>query len=406
MERPKAPGLKYRARKNGPPVPYWIASQGAVRAGYEPKAVRLTGYQSDADIVGRCHRLQAEMLLWLGGQRGDSPRFDGSFRSLFQLYQNDPESKYKRLKPSSRYPYGVYLRKLEGHIGERLISACDGRDVLRWFAIWSEPDAPDGRPKIAAARMAICVIKAAISFGIMCRLPGCPEFRAILDHMEFPALKPRIAAPTAQQVGAVRRSAHAAGAPSRALAYALQFETTLRLWDVVGEWAPLSDPRPSAVLGPWGKWIGLTWAHVDEDMVLRVTPEKTANTSEARVAIDLRECPMVMEELTHLPLARRMGPLIVDERSGLPYNHRTLRTAWRRDANAAGLPRTIWNRDLRAGGVTEAREAGASTDDVAKTAGHTDKRTTALVYDRAALEAARRVARARVGKRGGNTPGT
>jgi integrase len=54
----------------------------------------------------------------------------------------------------------------------------------------------------------------------------------------------------------------------------------------------------------------------------------------------------------------------------------------------AGVPATVWNRDLRAGGITEARQAGAPTDDVAKTAGHSSKRTTARVYDRDTLERA------------------
>jgi len=55
---------------------------------------------------------------------------------------------------------------------------------------------------------------------------------------------------------------------------------------------------------------------------------------------------------------------------------------------------------MRAGGITEARQAGAPTDDVAKLAGHANKRTTARVYDRDSLEAARRVARARHEHRG------
>jgi integrase len=134
-------------------------------------------------------------------------------------------------------------------------------------------------------------------------------------------------------------------------------------------------------------------------MVLRLTPGKTHDTSEARVALDLRECPMVVEEIANVPPERRVGPLVISEQTGLPYRHQTFRRWWRLDATAAGIPNAVWNRDLRAGGVTEAREAGASTDDVAKTAGHTDKRTTAKVYDRATLEAARRVARARVGNR-------
>jgi hypothetical protein len=406
MERVKAPGLKWRPRQSGDPVPYWIASDAAVKAGYEPKSVRLTGYENDAGLLARCYRLQSEMQLWLSGQRGSSPRFDGSFGSLFRLYQTDPESSYRRLKQSSRHPYDVYLRRLNSHIGPRQISACDGRDLGRWFAEWSEADKPGGRPKIAAARMVVCVIKAAMTFGIVCRLPACVEFRTILDHMEFPGLRPRTSAPTAEQVEAARAAARAIGGGSRALAYAIQFETTLRQWDVIGEWVPLSDPRPSAMLSYGKKWIGPTWQQVDTGMVLRITPGKTENTSEARVAFDLRECPMIVEEIERIEPARRVGPLIVAEHTGLPYRYETFRRAWRRDAEVAGIPRNVWNRDLRAGGVTEAREAGASTDDVAKTAGHTDKRTTARVYDRAALEAARRVSRARVGNRHKNEPGT
>jgi hypothetical protein len=387
-------------------VPYWIASDTAVKAAYEPKSVRLTGYANEADLVARCLRLQSEMQLWLTGRRPSGSRFDGSFGSLFRLYQTDPESSYKRLKPSSRRPYDVYLRRLEHHIGARQIAVCDGRDLRRWFGEWSAPDEPNGRPKLAAARMVVCVIKAAVTFGIVCRLPACAEFRAILDRMEFPSIKPRTIAPTARQVEAARGAARASGAPSRALAYAFQFETTLRQWDVIGEWVPLSDPRPSAVLGYGEKWIGPTWQQIDADMVLRVTPGKTHDTSEARVAFDLRECPMVVEEMAMVPPERRVGPLIVSERTGLPYRHPGFRRSWRQDAITAGIPAEVWNRDLRAGGVTEAREAGASTDDVAKTAGHTDRRTTARVYDRAALEAARRVARARVGNRRKNNPGT
>jgi integrase len=404
MERAKAPGLKFRARKNGPPVPYWVAAAAAVKAGFTPKSVRLT-YQTDSEIVSRCQRLDSEMKMFMGGRTVAEP-FDGTFKALFRVYETDSESTFKALRPASLVPYTVYLAKLYRHIGDRRISDCDGRDVKRWFAVWSQPAKPGARRRVAAARMALAVMKAAISFGIVCRLAGCKEFRAILDEMEFEGVKPRTAAPTASQVEALRKAAHAAGAPDRAFLYALQFETTLRLWDIAGDWIPLSDPRPSAVLGPAGKWIGLTWSHIDGDLILRKMPEKTSETSEARVAFDLKECPMVMEELAHAPETKRAGPLIVNPRTGLPYLHRALRDQWKKDAAAAGVPKSTWNRDLRAGGITEARAADASNEDVAKVAGHSNPRTTAEVYDRAALEAARRVAKARVGRRGGNDPGT
>lgn len=406
MERVKAPGLKWRPRQSGDPVPYWIASSAAVAAGYEPKLVRLTGYANEPDLVSRCGRLQSEMLLWLSGQRGNAERFNGSFGSLFRLYQTDPQSSYNKLKRSSRHPYDVYLRRLERHIGPRRIAACDGRDLSRWFDEWSEPDAPGGKPKIAAARMVVCVIKAAVSFGILARFAGCVEYKAILAEMQFPGVRPRTSAPTADQITAVRAAAHANGAPSRALAYALQFETTLRQWDVTGQWFPLSDPRPSAVLGYGEKWIGPTWSDIGADGVLRVTPTKTEDTSEARIVVDLTACPMVVEEIAKIiPAARRGGPLIVAEKTGLPYRYETFRDAWRRDANAAGIPAKVWNRDLRAGGVTEGGQAGATIEDRAKLAGHTKSTITAEVYDRDRLEAHRRVAKART-KHRENKPGT
>jgi integrase len=107
----------------------------------------------------------------------------------------------------------------------------------------------------------------------------------------------------------------------------------------------------------------------------------------------------VIEELASVAPEDRNGPLIVNPRTGLPYRQWYFREVWKRSAAEAGVPATVWNRDLRAGGITEARQAGAPTDDVAKTAGHSSKRTTARVYDRDTLEAARRVAKARAAHR-------
>jgi integrase len=128
-------------------------------------------------------------------------------------------------------------------------------------------------------------------------------------------------------------------------------------------------------------------------------PGKTEGSSHARVILDLRSYAMVIEELASVAPEDRNGPLIVNPRTGLPYRQWYFREVWKRSAAEAGVPATVWNRDLRAGGITEARQAGAPTDGVAKTAGHSSKRTTARVYDRDTLEAARRVAKARAAHR-------
>lgn len=396
----QAPGLRWRTTRAGK-RPMWRASKAAIKANYPVKTVNLAPFAHDERLLlQRCQRLQAEMLDWLQGRRERPMIFDGTFASLISIYQRDPESPYQSLKPSSRHPYDIYCRMLTLEIGARRIDACDGRDARRWFAAWSEPDKPDGRPRIAAARMAMIVLKTALSFGKACRLPGCAEFKATFEDIKFKAPAPRQEAPTAAEIIGARSVAHQLGHHAAALAYALQFEASLRQWDVIGEWIPLSDPRPSAIIDGGKKWIGPTCTQIDEDMVLRVTPGKTEDSSKARVVFDLKAYPMVVEDLARVDPGDRNGPLIVNPRTRLPYRHEYFRVLWRRCATQAGIASSVWNRDLRAGGITEARQAGAPTDDVAKTAGHANKRTTARVYDRDTLEAARRVAKARTAHRG------
>jgi hypothetical protein len=405
MEKIKAPGIGYRKRKRGPDVPYWIADSDAVKAGYPVKAVNLLVFADQPELLRRrCTRLQAEMLMWLGGNRTHRVAFDGTFGTLIDRYLSDPESSFARLKPASRHPYSIYASKLKRHIGARRIDACDGRDVNKWFKVWAgdvdnfkSPEA-----KIPAARMALTVLKSAVLFGIICRLTGCVAFKEILSALEFPGNKRRSFAPTAADIEKARSAAHAVRAPRRALSYALQFETTLRQWDVIGQWIPLNDPRPSAIIERGEKWIGPTWAHIDENLVLRLVHGKTDDTSEAAGSYDLSVCPMVVAELAGIPEEKRRGPLIISEHTGLPYRYDNFKEAWKTDFKRAGLPAKMWNRDLRAGGITEGGIAEASIEDRRKVAGHTTTRLTATIYDRDQLEAHRRVARARSGHRSKN----
>src|SRR5262245_8122112 len=105
-------------------------------------------------------------------------------------------------------------------------------------------------------------------------------------------------------------------------------------------------------------------------MILRVTPTKTEQTSAASIEVDLSECPMVVEELSKIPVENRVGPLIVNPSTGLPYRQWYFRDLWRKCARVSGIPDTVWNRDLRAGGNTEGQRAGARLDDRKKVMGH------------------------------------
>lgn len=390
----KPPGLTWPPGK----PPRWRATKAAIKAGYPVKSVNLSIHADDPPALARrCERLQTEMLAWLSGRAGKVLRFDGTIGSIVRVYTDDPESPFNtQIKHATRKPYAVYARMIAVEVGDVRLDDCDGRDVRRWFNAWSEPDKAGGRPQIAKARMAIAVLKSALSFGIQCRMAGCADFKAVLDEIRFPTLKPRRIVPSVQQIIAARKEARARGHGAAALAYALQFEGPARQWDIIGQWVPISDRAASAVVDGNDKWIGPHWRDVDENLVLRYTPSKTERTTGAEIVIDMRCCPMVMEELAHIPAEQRSGPLIPNPATGLPYRQWYYRDLWREVARACDIPDEVWNRDLRAGGATEARQAQASYDDLRKVMGHAaDSNVTANVYDRAALDAHRRVAQAR-----------
>lgn len=239
-KKAKAPGLSWDRG-----LPIWRASRAAVKDGFRPKRVNLSFFANDeAALVARCHRLTGEMNEWLSGLRGRDPLFDGTIRAAVNFWQTEPSSPYHDLESSSRHPYDVYARMIVETVGGRRIDSLDGRDLRRWHAEWSAPIEPGGKPRIAAARIAVTILKTALTFGASCRKPGCAELRNILRDMRFPAPVPRTEAPTAAEIIAARKAAHELGHAPAALAYALQFEGAVRQWDVVGKWVPLSDKRP------------------------------------------------------------------------------------------------------------------------------------------------------------------
>ncbi|MBL8578124.1 MAG: integrase [Mesorhizobium sp.] len=397
METIKAPGLKWRKLAAGL-SPIWVADEADVKNGYLPKTVNLKHLATEPEIlVAKCNALQADMLLWRSGYRRDLLKFDGTIRSLLDIYELHESSPYRKLKPGSLRPYNHYLKNLRGHVGAIRLNDISGVDIIKWHKVWS------GNGKhLAAAAMARAVLEAAISFGIMLRVDGCPELAAIFRETKkkLPNPRGRTEAATAEQVAAARRAAHENGRPSCALAYAIAFETTLRLWDVIGQWWPLDMGGISDVIDPvqGEKWFGLRWENIDADNVLTYTPTKTEDSTGRSMSYILSKAPMVLEELQHWPVEKRQGPIVVSEETGLPWKPRIFAQRWTVDRKTAKLPSSLWARDLRASGITEGRAANASTDDAGKVAGHSNRGTTEK-YDRAVLEAAERFADARLRRR-------
>jgi hypothetical protein len=396
-----APGLARRARGTGQrPTYYWIAPPAAVAAGFRPKTVRLADTLSDAEMASACRILQAEAREWLARGSVERPVFDGSLRRLMDLYQTDRElSTFSRLKPQTRQEYARIMGILQREVGERQLSKLTGRDFQRWYASFRAPVEEGGPERPARAAAMMDMIRVVMNYGVVAEVdPRCATLALILRKMRFEGSRPRQSYLTADMVVAFRKAAHAAGKPSMAMGMALQFETALRQRDVIGEWVPAPAATPGPLAGTGKRWTtGLVWGeHIDADLVLRKPTSKSGGRKLA--AVDLRLCPMVMDELEHVPAERRVGPVIICEGTGQPYTAWWYSTLWRKIATKAKIPAGVCNMDARAGAVTEANEAGVDLEHLRALATHSDAAMTQR-YNRVTMEKTAEVMRLRVARR-------
>ena len=298
------------------------------------------------------------------------------------------------MKWNSRENAAKSLKVIEATVAARQIGRLVGPDFLRWHARWAEPKMIGGPPRPWRAKHAMNLIRQVIAYGVTLGYDDCIRADTILGKLRFPSPPARSQKLTFDHVQAIRTTAHAMGLGSIALATVLQFELSLRQKDVIGEWepAPLAE---GGIVYRGTRWVnGLTWSSVDSENILR---KKTTKRG-VEVEHDLGLSPMVLEELALVPLNRRVGPMIISERTGAPYKNRKFSEVWRRVANAAGLPPTVWNMDARSGAISELYDAGATPADAMKHAGHQDPRMSAR-YNRSSLEQTRRAARQRQEKR-------
>lgn len=394
-----APGLKWLRRKTGWEA-RWRARLDLVRKGYQTKSVPLwkgewIGDEPDAAstsyIVDQCKRLQAEMLVWARGGVPQLATFGGTLRSLIECYTSDPDSRYQSLRYQTRRNYDGNCRRLIADHGDVLISDINGRLLKRWHEKWAEGG------KVAMSHSLIGTLRTLLTFGVTLLedkegAAQCSTVKAVLHDMKFKMSKPRGEQITAEQANAVRAMAHEVGLPSIALAQAFQFECTLRQKDVIGEWIPDGEPGLSTVSAGNDKWMcGLRWSEIDSNRILRHTTSKRQKDIE----VNLKLAPMVMEELSRFRVLPDHGPVIVYEKTGIPYEAYQFRREWRLIAEKAGVPANVYNMDSRAGAISEAFLAKAPPDHIRQSATHSNISTT-QGYNRIATEATAEVMRTRV----------
>jgi hypothetical protein len=396
-----APGYKCKANRDGSWREGWEARHDLVRRGYPTKWVRLF-YPGTAEgreqLAARCRDLQAQMLAWAANS-GEFPKagYDGTLASLARRYQVDEFSPYRRIKWNSQSHQDKCLKIIVNSVGARQIGKLLGPDFVRWHANWGAAATEGGRPRPWRAKHCMDTVRRMIAYGVTLGYDDCMRADTILGKLRFPTPPARRSRMTFDQVNAIRTTARTMGLSSIALATVLQFELSLRQKDVIGEWepAPLSE---GGILHRGTRWAnGLQWSDIDSSMVLRKAHTKTG----AYVEFDLRLYPLVLEEIDRMPREKRIGPMIISERTGEPYKHRTFTQTWRKVADKAGVPKSVWNMDARAGAISEAYDAGAFETDVMKHAGHKNRRTSAR-YNRGTLEQTSRVARLRLAKRSEN----
>ncbi|BEV46026.1 tyrosine-type recombinase/integrase [Afipia carboxidovorans] len=400
------PGLKRKSNKDGSFRWYWEARSDLAKRGYRPSSVRLH-YPDTPDgnlqRAARCRMLWAEMLAWESGGGAFARRgYDGTIRSLCNLFQTDEYSPYKKAKWNSQRLYDQSIKIIVSTVGDRVVRGRIGPDFQRWHSKWGEPKAKGKPARLTRAKHAIDTLRRVISFGVTQGFDDCVKVDVILGKLRFDTPAPRSEKLTREQVEAVRGKAHELGLHSIALATVLQFELAFRQKDVIGEWEPCEEAT-GGIVHNGTRWVnGLTWSHVDANMILRKAPVKTKRHG-IEVEHDLKLYPMLIEELARIPTGRRVGPMILSEATGEPYKHRTFTQTWRRVAKAAGIPSHVKNMDARAGAISEAYDSGADETSVMKLAGHRNRQTSAR-YNRGSLEQTSRVAMIRQAKQKPNKP--
>lgn len=404
-----APGLRWRERKDGTLIALWIARSDLTKKGFRPSSARLwSGKKVDEAtrrwISDECDRMTAQMKAWAVAGKFEARQWNGTLGALIDLYQTDPHSSYRKVRPSTRAGYDHDLAVLARSVGHATLTAITGRAISEWHALWRQPAESGGKPRVRRAHGLVTMLRMLASYGVAfgedAVQTACLRLKAILENLRFETAPPRSGELTAEMAAAVIAAAHAQGRPSIALAQAMQFELALRQKDVIGEWVDMNEPGLSAVTDRRQKWLwGLRWEEIDDRLVLRHPLSKSNGRKVGEY--DLRLYPMVAQEVTRLPQDKRSGPVVICEGTGLPYRRRHFAESWRAVAAAAGVPSDVFNMDSRAGATTETIEATDGNVEAArKQAGHSNSSTT-LRYARGALRSNSATAAARAKHRTG-----
>ncbi|GAB6843937.1 hypothetical protein HNR00_002311 [Methylorubrum rhodinum] len=384
-------GESAEKRHNGRVDLYWVADEKLVAKWFIPKTVRLFGDWPSQGIASRCAILQAEMLEWAAGREPGRNSFAlGTIGWICRAFETDADSPIHERRRDTRVFAGNYIRHLVEAAGDERMADIIGRDVRRWHRTWANEIGE------RAAYAYVRTLRRVVNCGCELRDRDAIELAAVLSKTTFPQPRARKLRPSHAMIVALRTAPHEAGRPSIALAVTLQFELGLRQKDVIGEWDRPDAQARERIGGAItdGAWVwdwGLVWNHIDGTVLRKPTSKSNGHEIAEH---DLSHYPELIAELP----PRGVGPLVIDERSGLPWRRSHFSRTFRGIVRACGWPDGIWNMDSRAGAVTEGFEASATPADVMRAATHTQLSTT-MLYNRGSVVQSGRVAEIRAARR-------
>lgn len=297
-------------------------------------------------------------------------------RDLIAGYKAHKYSGYQKRRFKARQKLDRELIRLDADMGRTVVASIKPATLIEKHAEWA-----DGK-KFTTARARISLLRTLFGFGfVFLEDEHCGRLCAQMREMRFKGGKRRQALLTAEHAIAICREARRVGRLSIALAQAAAFDFGWRQKDVIGEYVPREEPGESDITPlRFGKWLwGWRWEEIDADLIVHHVTSKRQALSEPPIAL----APMVVSELEAMfgaPLTRarlpERGAVIINEDTGWPYTDGQFRKAWRKIAEAAGVPREVFNAHSRAGAITDALNAGAPLAHVQQMAGHSKSSTT------------------------------
>ncbi len=342
----------------------WRAPRRYVQAGWTTPNVKL---DDEADIPARCRELTRDLVDWFYGT--DKTTEPGTWGHLINRYRTDQFSRYQAVAHTTRHEYEKLLSKWMTSIGTVRLADTHFVDIMTWYTTARAPSTrrPEAGERITEAHKMMTMMRGLVSHGVKIEMKDCTRLKAILSECTFESRSPRRVYPTREEVDTLVARAVGDNVLSFAIGYRMQFDLGLRGNDVIGVWE-----------GP--RWVGgVTWDMIDLpgrrlDKVIR----KTRRHNDAVQTWDLSFTPELVALLEMLPADRRVGPVIVCEATGKPYQAGHWSRTFGRFRDLCGIRQELQCRDARAGAITEAEGMGARLETLQKFAGHADSRTTSL----------------------------